>query len=139
MDQIELVTKLPTAEQYLELRELVGWRGREVADAEVGLAGSLHGVCAMQGDVLVGMARVVGDGRSVFYVQDVIVRPGHQGLGIGRAVMEKIMDYIAAHACKGAVVGLMAAVGKEPFYEKFGFHTRPNEREGAGMLQFWGT
>lgn len=137
--QIELVTKLPTAEQYLELRELVGWRSREVADAKEGLAGSLHGVCAMQGDEIVGMARVVGDGRSVFYVQDVIVRPGFQGLGIGRAVMEKIMQYIAAHACKGAVVGLMAAVGKEPFYEKFGFHTRPNEREGAGMLQFWGT
>lgn len=93
MDQIELATKLPTAEQYLELRELVGWRGRDVADAKEGLAGSLHGVCAMQGDVIVGMARVVG---------------------------------------------LMAAVGKEPFYQKFGFHTRPNEREGAGMLQFWG-
>jgi len=31
----------------------------------------------------------------------------------------------------------MAAAGKEPFYEKYGFTRRPTERLGAGMTQFW--
>ena len=32
---------------------------------------------------------------------------------------------------------LMAAKGKEPFYEKFGFSERPNENLGAGMDQWF--
>ena len=31
----------------------------------------------------------------------------------------------------------MAAKGKEPFYEKFGFSERPNENLGAGMDQWF--
>jgi hypothetical protein len=31
----------------------------------------------------------------------------------------------------------MAAKGKEPFYEKFGFLLRPNEKTGAGMDQWF--
>jgi GNAT superfamily N-acetyltransferase len=137
MDQVEIVLRKPTAGQLLDMRACVGWPGRELEDARMGLEGTLFGVCAMLGDEIVGMARVVGDGRTVFYVQDVIVRPGHQGNGIGRALMEKVMEYIDANACRGAVVGLMAARGKEPFYVKFGFRARPNDREGAGMIQFW--
>ncbi len=30
-----------------------------------------------------------------------------------------------------------AATGKEPFYEKYGFTRRPNDRLGAGMTIFW--
>lgn len=137
MNQAEIVLRKPTPEELIAMRACVGWPSRTVEDAKLGLDGTLFGVCAMAGGEIVGMARVVGDGRTVFYVQDVIVRPGHQGQGIGRALMEKVMDYVDAHACVGAVVGLMAARGKEPFYQKFGFFIRPNERHGAGMIQFW--
>jgi hypothetical protein len=34
-------------------------------------------------------------------------------------------------------VGLFAAKGKEPFYERFGFIGRPNETLGKGMIHFW--
>lgn len=139
MQDIRIAAMKPTGEQLSTLRQSVGWSYRNVEDIQKGLDGSLYAVCALLDDEIVGSARVVGDGRSVFYIQDVIVRPEHQGQGIGRAMMEKVMDYIASAACQGAVVGLMAAVGREPFYERFGFHTRPNEREGAGMLQFWNT
>ena len=137
MSQFEIVMRKPTPEELITMRACVGWPPRTVEDARLGLEGTLFGVCALAGGELAGMARVVGDGRTVFYVQDVIVRPEHQGNGLGRAIMEKVMEYVGAHACRGAVVGLMAACGKEPFYQKFGFRVRPNEREGAGMIQFW--
>jgi predicted N-acetyltransferase YhbS len=127
----------PTGAQLQSLREAVNWGKRDAADIQKGLDGSLFAVCAYLGEELVGSARVVGDGRSVFYIQDVIVLPSHQGKGLGNAMMERVMKYIAGAACEGAVVGLMAARGREPFYERFGFHARPNEREGAGMVQFW--
>ena len=42
-----------------------------------------------------------------------------------------------AHAHHNAVVGLMAATGKEPFYEKYGFTRRPTNTLGAGMTIFY--
>jgi GNAT superfamily N-acetyltransferase len=132
------VDEKPTAEQLLYLREAVGWNLYDAEDMRAGLDGTLFAVCAYSGGEIVGSARVVGDGRTVFCIQDVIVLPAHQGKGIGRMMMERVMAYIAREACEGASVGLMAAAGKEQFYEKFGFHARPNEREGAGMQRRWG-
>lgn len=127
----------PTAGELCFLRDAVGWGRREPEDMQQGLDGSLYAVCATLSGEIVGTARVVGDGRTVFYVQDVIVLPEHQRRGVGKAMMKKVMAFIASQACRGAVVGLMAAKGREPFYEQFGFFTRPNERHGAGMIQFW--
>jgi ribosomal protein S18 acetylase RimI-like enzyme len=83
------------------------------------------------------MARVIGDGGLAFYIQDVVVLPEYQQQGIGTLLMDKVMEYIRAHAQHNSVIGLMAAVGKEAFYEKYGFTIRPNTKLGAGMTLFW--
>lgn len=137
MSDYTVVNIKPTGVQLGYLREAVGWSQRDVADIQKGLDGSLFAVCAFTGDDIIASARVVGDGCSVFYVQDVIVLPEYQGRGVGMAIMNRIMEFIGENACEGAVVGLMAAVGRESFYEQFGFHTRPNENQGAGMMQHW--
>ena len=41
---------------------------------------------------LVGVIRVVGDGFSVVFVQDLLVYPEYQGQGIGTALLKKIME-----------------------------------------------
>lgn len=89
-------------------------------------------------DEVIGMARVVGDGGFVNYLADVIVTTDHQGKGIGRLIMERIIKYAESSLPKGgrSLVCLFAAKSKEPFYEKFGFKSRPDERFGAGM-QMW--
>jgi hypothetical protein len=53
--------------------------------------------------------------------------------------MNKIMEYIRLHASENTVIGLMAAKGKEPFYERYGFTVRPNDKLGSGMTMFWKT
>lgn len=49
--------------------------------------------------------------------------PEYQGQGIGRAIVERLLEHIKCEAIPGTVVqvGLTAVKGKEPFYEKFGF------------------
>jgi GNAT superfamily N-acetyltransferase len=126
-----------TGAEFTELRRSVGWETGDSVAYEKRLENSLFAACAFLGDEVVGMARVVGDGSTCFYVQDVIVRPEHQQLGIGQALMEKVMDYVGEYACVGAVVGMMVAKDREVFYEKFGFWKRPNEQFGPGMMQFW--
>lgn len=41
--------------------------------------------------------------------------------------------YIRAHASQNSIIGWMSAVGKEAFYEKYGFMVRPTEKLDAGM------
>jgi len=134
---IAIIEQLPTPDDYNRLRAAVGWGVYDRELVERALPPSLYGVCAYESDELVGMARVIGDGGMVYYIQDVIVLPGHQRQGIGTTLMDKIMTWVRAHASRNTVVGLMAAAGKEPFYEKYGFTRRPTERLGAGMTQFW--
>jgi GNAT superfamily N-acetyltransferase len=83
-------------------------------------------------DELAGMARVIGDQGLAYYVHDVIVVPAHQRQGIGTQMMDRVMAYLN-QASQTATLGLMSAPGKEAFYEKYGFVSRPTDRMGAGM------
>ena len=137
MQEFELIERKPSAEELFILRESVGWGIGDKEAFENGLKNSLYGVCVFKDGEIIGTARIIGDGNTCFYIQDVIVKPGYQKMGIGFEMMNKLMKYIEIHACSGAVVGLMAAKEKEGFYEKFGFWNRPNEHFGHGMMQFW--
>jgi GNAT superfamily N-acetyltransferase len=134
--QIELRDNELTAKAFMALRESVGWGGAPEHQIESGLANSIFNVAAKDGDQTVGMGRLVGDRFSIWYIQDVIVLPVYQGRGIGKAIINRLMSYIESNSLPGTVVtvGLMAAKGKEAFYTKLGFHIRPNDSEGAGMV-----
>lgn len=75
------------------------------------------------------MGRVIGDGGTAFYIHDIIVLPEHQNKGLGKTIMENIMSYIKSGFKQGMMVYLMAAKGKEGFYEKFGFAQRPSDKQ----------
>jgi ribosomal protein S18 acetylase RimI-like enzyme len=93
----------------------------------------LYAVCAVHHGEVVGTGRIVGDGGIYFYLQDVIVHPDVQGMGIGTRIVEMLMEYISENAGRNSMVGLMCAKGVDPLYQKFGFITRPNEKYGPGM------
>jgi GNAT superfamily N-acetyltransferase len=134
---LRIEERLPTPQEYRFLRASVGWRERSEDLVRRGLAGSLFGVCAFADGRLVGMARIIGDGGMVFYIQDVIVVPDFQQQGIGARMMDSVMGYVRAHAGRNSVIGLMATKGVEPFYERYGFRARPDDRYGSGMTIFW--
>lgn len=132
-----IVEMLPDAETYNRLRQEVGWGTYTLDVIDRFLPNTLFCVCACLDGRVIGMARVIGDGGLVHYIQDVIVEPPYQRQGIGTCLMDRIMVYIRAHAHHNTIVGLMAALDKEPFYEPYGFTRRPNERQGAGMTLYW--
>lgn len=49
--------------------------------------------------------------------------PEYQGQGIGKRIVNKLLEHVRNTAIPGTgvEVGLTAVKGKEPFYEKFGF------------------
>lgn len=127
--------RLPTVEEYNNLKRLVAWPVLEPSLTKKGIDHSLFSVCIMSDDVFIGMGRIVGDGAIYFHIQDVVVHPGFQRKGIGKMIMEELMKYLDQAAAKNANIGLMCSKGREKFYADFGFTARPNERHGAGMTK----
>jgi ribosomal protein S18 acetylase RimI-like enzyme len=135
----QLVEKLPTPEEYNQLRQSVGW-GIYARDVILqALPNSLYCICAVKDGEIIGMARIIGDGGIAYYIQDVILKPEYQRQGIGTQLMDKVMEFIRAHANNNSVIGLMAAKGKEAFYTRYGFTVRPDDRLGSGMTMWWKT
>ncbi|GGF28242.1 GNAT family N-acetyltransferase [Echinicola rosea] len=74
-------------------------------------------VTAWKNDQLVGLGNALSDGHLVVYFPHLLVLPSHQGKGIGRMIMDKMMEkYEGFH-----MQMLTADVGAEQFYEKMGF------------------
>jgi len=67
----------------------------------------------------------------------VIVHPEYQGMGVGRRLMDRVMEHVAENACRNAFVALIAEEGKEGFYEPFGFLRLPCDGHGSGMERYW--
>ncbi len=127
----------PPPDDYNRLRRDAGWPEMDPVVSARSLTHSCFAVCAYDGSELIGMGRVVGDFGLCFYIQDVIVLRTHQEKGIGDAIMRRIMKFISVHAVQDTYVGLMSSVGREPFYHRYGFTSRPTETLGAGMTLLW--
>ncbi|QIK70419.1 GNAT family N-acetyltransferase [Erysipelothrix sp. HDW6C] len=126
-----------SAEDYLDLHRRVGFAMYAHEDVESALAHDLFDVVIKDKNEIIGCARIVGDDRIVFFIKDVIVDPRYQHQGCGTLLMNRLFEYIDAHACPGAYVGLMSTKGMESYYENFGFIRRPNADLGSGMVLFY--
>lgn len=130
---IELKHILPSPEDWMDLRRSVGWATFPLDVVEKSLAATSFCVCAFDGDRLVGMGRILGDGVISFYIGNVMVHPDYQREGVGKAVMADIMAHLEENAAEGAIASLLSIKGKEEFYAQFGFEPRPDESHGCGM------
>ena len=127
---------VPDVATYHKLRASVDWSVFCETQSAYALERSIYGVVAKDGDNTVAMGRVVGDGMYCTIV-DVIVKPEYQGQKIGATIVERLENHIIADVPEGgrACIQLIAAPGKEAFYEKLGFSSLPNETAGPGMCK----
>lgn len=134
MNKIRIVENSPIAEEYLHLRESLSWNTYSLADTKFALSNNLYCVSIYYEYEIIGMGRIVGDGRLCFYIQDIMVKPAYQNHGIGTLILNHIIEFLKNVAAKEAYIGLMSKKGKEEFYENFGFIKRPNDIMGNGMV-----
>ena len=69
------------------------------------------------GGRLLGAGRVLADGVDCAYICDVAVLPSHQGTGLGKAIVARLVSLSNRHR----KIILYAVPGKEDFYRKLGF------------------
>lgn len=121
--QFELIDNILTAEDFVRLKVATGFMDRPLEQAGRAIKNGLFNVSAVSEGKIVGMGRLVGDGAMYWYLQEIIVLPEYQGKGIGKAIVSHLIEHIEKTVVPGTSVevGLTAVIGKEPFYEKFGF------------------
>ncbi len=135
---ITYIQRTPTADEFNMLTEAVGWGKRINEIVEEALSNTLCSICAYDGEKLIGYGRIIGDKTIFLYIQDVMVIPEYQGKKIGTGIMntllEKINEYKKVNPEIRTYLG--ASKGRESFYERFGFISRPNDDLGAGMILY---
>lgn len=66
---------------------------------------------------LVGAGRALADGADCAYICDVALLPGHQGRGLGREIVSRLLRQCQGHR----KIILYSVPGKESFYRSLGF------------------
>jgi ribosomal protein S18 acetylase RimI-like enzyme len=123
---------IPEKHAYYSLFKTAGWQ--TTADAEdlmLALHNSWLTLSAYDQDQLVGFGRVVSDGVLYAMIYDLIVLPEYQGKGIGKAILEKLLNRCKMQGIPK--VQLFSAKGKILFYERFGFQVRPEDAPGMQL------
>lgn len=122
--------RAPTIGEHATMFEAVGWKPYNDVETERCLENSLYCIVAMEGEIIVGMGRLIGDRGKFFYIQDLAVRPEYQGRGIGNILMTRIMDFVKNEIVDEAFVGLFATDVAADFYAGFDILERPGALTG---------
>ena len=87
------LSSLPEAQEVM-LYEEVGWTNylKQKDHLFQGIRNSDTVIGAYDGEALIGLIRLVGDKYTIVYIQDILVRPSHQGKGIGRKLIELALE-----------------------------------------------
>ena len=110
-------------EDVLHLYQAVGWTNytHQPQMLEQALSHSLVIYLAFDGDAVVGLIRLIGDGFSSVFVQDLIVLPSYQRQGSGSALMKQALeDFKEVYQVQLATEQTEKNVG---FYRSMGFET----------------
>jgi len=129
----ELQLQVPAVEEYLALRIAAGLSAMSAEGAREGLARSWCAVCVRIDGELIGMGRVVGDGGLFLFVVDIAVTPAWQRRGLGRCIMQALMEQVHARAFSYTQVGLIADGPAHLLYEQFGFRSVAPESQGMSL------
>ncbi|WP_431804530.1 GNAT family N-acetyltransferase [Halobacillus andaensis] len=92
------------------------WENRKEEDIEKMLTREVS-VGAWKGDLLIGFARAVSDGKFRAYIEDVVIHTEFQKSGIGTEIVSRLLKELT-HI---DVISLFCEQDLVPFYEKNNF------------------
>lgn len=80
-------------ENLKRLYDDAGWTSytNEIDRLKDAFANSLYTLSAKHADELVGLIRCVGDGKTIIYIQDILVLRDHRRSGIGTRLVESVL------------------------------------------------
>ncbi len=109
-------------EQLINLYTSVGWSSytQNPRQLQKALANSLFAIGAYDQNHLVGLIRVVGDGLTIIYIQDLLVNPAYQRQGIGTKLINRVLKKY--NSVRQKVLLTENTVKTRRFYESCNFN-----------------
>lgn len=116
-----LTDKNINLKQLINLYQSVGWTSytEKPELLQQAVHNSLYVLGAFDHDQLIGLIRVVGDGLTIIYIQDLLVLPAYQNQGIGSTLINKVGKEF--RHVRQQVLLTMEEPETRAFYEKNGF------------------
>ncbi|MCY9549442.1 GNAT family N-acetyltransferase [Lysinibacillus xylanilyticus] len=116
-------------EKYIDKNDLkvlyedVEWYAytKDLDQLQQALLNSIYVLSAWENNQLIGLTRVVGDGLTILYIQDILVLNSHQNRGIATDMMNHILEKYKDVRQK--VLLTEEAPDVRHFYEKNGFQS----------------
>jgi len=109
--------------EIADLYRAGGWWKEEYCESEIPalIRGSFLFAVAVHGTSgrAVGMGRVISDGVSDGYIQDLVVLPSCQGSGVGKQLVQALVTQCRNQGISW--IGLIAEPATEAFYRPLGF------------------
>lgn len=130
MDKLVIKYNKLTAEEFVFLWKSVWGTPPAFEQVRLAMENSVFRVSVYDRGNVIAMARMIGDMGLCYYIKDVIVHPDYQKKGIGRLLINELLDFIKSNGISGTqiFVELCAMPDKIPFYEKFGFSANEAQR-----------
>jgi GNAT superfamily N-acetyltransferase len=88
----------------------------------------------VEGERVVGVGRIVGDGGLHFYLTGIMVAPDFQRRGIGTRIVEALLSRAKEVPYANTLVEALPLPGLESFYARFGFKSC---RQYAPGMHLW--
>lgn len=113
---------------------------KDAAALELAFSNSRFVLLVYDDGRLVGAGRALADGVDCSYICDVALLPSHQGCGLGKQIVARLVELSRGHR----KILLYAVPGKEPFYARFGFRRmktamaifqKPEEAQANGYTE----
>lgn len=104
-------------EELAELYRVAPLGDKTASELETVFTNSMFTCFVFDATGLVAAGRALADGVDCSYICDVAVLPSHQGLGIGRDIVSRLVGFSKGHR----KIILYAVPGIESFYRKLGF------------------
>lgn len=125
------------AEDFIRLFDSAGWGRPDRELVETSLKNSYVTFSVLDGEKVIAMARLIGDGGMAFFLKDLIVASEYQGQGVGKGLVEHIEEFIRGELKEGwwCYFQLMSAKNKDEFYLKCGYKSHPHEHSGHGFTK----
>jgi len=100
-----------------ELYRIAPLGEKTAEDLALVFANSRYRCFVYSANQLIGAGRALADGLDCSYICDVAVHPAFQGEGLGKAIINKLVEFSKGHK----KIILYTVPGKEAFYNKAGF------------------
>ncbi len=113
---------IPTQAELVELYKLVGWDFymEKVKNIHYCYKQALCVYTLRDDDKLIATIRVIGDGISIIYIQDLLVHPDYQRQGLATKLMKLVLQEY--ENCYQKVLISEDDETHRNFYKKLGFH-----------------